>query len=105
MNTMTTNDGAVRTASVLCLGSLALLAHRSLLDGDGATVERCETLASSLSGSHLRADKIVESWDAIKMSLCHDLEPDLHGEIVYGIIETAVDEAILNLVGLIEAKN
>ena len=104
MNTMTANEGAIRSASVLCLGSLALLAHHSLLAGDRETVERCETLAFCLSDSHLSSDKISESWDQVKMGLDEDEEPEIHSEIVCGIIETAVDEAVINLVGLMVGK-
>jgi len=104
MNTMTANVGEIRSASVLCLVSLSLLASHSFMAGDRETVERCETLALCLSGSHLSADKIAESWDQVKMGLDEDEEPDLHSEIVCGIIETAVDEAVINLVGLIAGK-
>jgi len=92
---------ALRAASALCLGSLALLAHRSLLAGDRETVKRCETLAFCLSGSHLSADKIAESWDQVKMGIDKDEKPEFHSEIVCGIVETAVDEAVINLVRLI----
>jgi len=105
MNNMTANEGAIRSASVLCLVSLSVLGHHSLLAGDQETVEKCETLVLCLSGSHLSADKIIESWDQVKMGLADvGLEPDLHSNTVCGIIETAVDEAIINLVGLIAGK-